>query len=255
MIGKLYISGCASLTPFASLGDFFTGSETELPKPDLSLLAPTLRRGLSDVTRLFMHTAQAALQEAQVPADAVHVLFASAFGEIGAAEKLIAQAHDENTSSPARFRNSVHNTAAGLYSISTKNLLPSTAIAAGWETVPMGLLEAAGLLTEVADHVLLVFAEERVPEALSKEHQHGPLAVALVLSKHPNERSLACLSNLRRAASSDVERLFSGQNHPLAPSVALATAVRESRSQTLTLSDGERPYCVDISPAQASTQT
>lgn len=250
MIGDLYVRGCASLTPFVSLADFPDGARQELPKPDLGLLAPSLRRGLSDVTRLFMHTAQAALLDAQCGADQVHVVFASAFGEIGAAEKLIAQAYDENTSSPARFRNSVHNTAAGLLSISAKSLLPSTAIAAGWDTVAMGLLEASSLLDASARPVLLVFAEEQVPAALSAEHQHGALSVAFVLSRE-QAGNKGCLRTLRRAQPMNPGP-FRGQNHPLAPSVLLCRALHERSITTVQVGDGAQPWCVDVAPPSAS---
>lgn len=245
MISPLHVRGFASLLPFASLRDFPDGPQCELPRPDLGLLQPTLRRGLSDVTRLFMHTAQAALQQAAVGADQVHVVFASAFGEITAAERLIGQAYEENASSPARFRNSVHNTAAGLLSISAKSLLPCTAIAAGWDTVAMGLLEADSLLLAGASQVLLVFAEERVPEALGVEHRHGPLAAAFVVGRQ-RAGSLGVISHLRRAEPPAGPSPFRAQNHPLAPCVPLCRALEERVSLTLAVGDDPTPWCIDV---------
>src|SRR5204863_8159382 len=142
-------------------------------KPDLALLDKSLRRGLSDVTRMFMHVANLALSRAAVDARDVHVVFASALGEIATAEAILAQAFDENDASPARFRNSVHNTAPGLFSISTRNTFTHTALAAGYDSVAVGLLEADLLLGDGAQHVLLVMAEEPVPAALCGPQRHG----------------------------------------------------------------------------------
>jgi len=252
MIQSLHVQGFASLLPFAALADFPDGPTIDLPRPDLGLLQPTLRRGLSDVTRMFMHTAQAVLQQANVPADQVHVVFASAFGEISAAEQLLGQAYEQDASSPVRFRNSVHNTAAGLLSISARSLLPSTAIAAGWDTVAMGLLEASSLLADRAERVLLVYAEERVPQALSAEHQHGPLSAALLLSLSP-VRSRGVIGNLRRLSVAPAPCDFQGQNHPLSPCVSLCRALTQGARTTVPVGDGDEPWCVDVSPVSETS--
>ena len=253
----------------------------ELPKLDLALLERTLRRGLSEVTRLFMHAAKLALDDAGRAPEHMHVIFASAFGEIATAEALLAEAYEQDGSSPARFRNSVHNTAAGLLSISTKNHLACTAVAAGWETVPMALIEAAAQLASQAETVLLVFAEERVPNALSAEHRHGPLAAAFVLAREaaPGVRARGSLINLRRlprsalAASAlvgphaDEVRASTATQpspealelHPIASVLSLVHALSHVRGDqpsgsareidqptTIALSDGENPWCVDV---------
>ncbi|MEY4513481.1 MAG: hypothetical protein RLZZ450_5603 [Pseudomonadota bacterium] len=233
-----------------------TNAAGELPKLDLALLERTLRRGLSEVTRLFMHAAKLALDDAGREPEHMHVIFASAFGEIGTAEALLSEAYEQDGSSPARFRNSVHNTAAGLLSISTKNHLSCTAVAAGWETVPMALLEAAGQLASQADTVLLVFAEERVPNALSAEHHHGPLAAAFVLARDaaPGVVARGSLGNVRRRprseltagslAESDDDNL---DQHPLAAVRSLVRALAPTTNRTtVALSDGENPWCVDV---------
>lgn len=255
----LTVLGFGSVAPYNRAQDV----AIELPKLDLALLERTLRRGLSEVTRLFMHAAKLALDDARLQAEPTHVIFASAFGEIGTAEALLAEAYDQNGSSPARFRNSVHNTAAGLLSISSNNHLPCTAVAAGWETVPMALFEAAGQLASRSEPVLLVFAEERVPSALSAEHPHGPLAAAFVLARdeRPGGRSHGRLVNLRRAArpvqqwpadKPAVELDPELDQHPLASVLALCDLLTRAQSGTLALGEGELPWCVDV---QAGVQS
>lgn len=240
------ILGYGYVAPYARLADVATGAEIELPKLDLGLLERTLRRGLSEVTRLFMHAAKLALDDAATPPARVHVIFASAFGEIATAEALLAEAYDANGSSPARFRHSVHNTAAGLLSISTKNRLSCTAVAAGWETVAMALCEASAQLATEADQVLLVFAEERVPVALSHEHRHAPLAVSFVLSRPTSAPRRGRLEHLRRAAQRPPATIFDALDHPLGPALAIAHALEERRAATIAVGDGEMPWCIDV---------
>jgi hypothetical protein len=242
MIGELYVCGFGRLP------------EGDAPlKPDLSLLAPALRRGLSGPTRMFMDVAKRALDQAQLPGAEVHVVFGSAFGEIGAAEQLMAQALAEDSSSPARFRHSVHNTAAGLFSISTHNRLPATAISAGWDTVAMGLLEAGALLAQGgARHVLLVFAEEPVPAPLSAEHPHGPLAAGFVLSREPGPRARGRLANLRRAPAAPPGQAHTPIHQPIAPCVALCRALETRARLTLAVGQDPEPWCVDVDAQDAA---
>ncbi len=249
MNDTLYVEGFGAITRHPALSDFPLGPRLALQKPDLSLLERTLRRGLSDVTRLFMHASRLALADAEADAGQMHVVFGSAYGELGTAEALMSQAVEENSASPARFRHSVHNAAPGLLSISAHNRLPSTAIAAGWDTVAMGLIEATAQLRSGAQRVLLVFAEEPVPEALSPEHAHGPLAVALVLSQTLSATPpRASLSRLARVAErpASARDPFAGENHPLGPAVVLAQALEAGRSESIQVGEGPSPWCVEL---------
>jgi hypothetical protein len=248
MIHPLTVLGFGYVAPHAGARAHDAAPEAA-PKLDLALLDRTLRRGLSEVTRLFMHAAKLALTDAATHPDQVHVIFASAFGEIATAEALLAEAYDANGSSPARFRHSVHNTAPGLFSISSKNTLPCTAVAAGWETAAMGLFEAAAQLATDAERVLLVFAEEQVPSALSAEHSHGALAAGFVLGRvdqaGASQPPRARLSRLRRAAAGELGSSIRF-DHPLAPVLQLAQLLEARRSGTLAVSDGDTPWCVDV---------
>jgi hypothetical protein len=215
-------------------------------KPDLGLLDKALRRGLSDVTRLFMHVAQGALAQAGVGARDVHVVFASAFGEIATAEAILAQAFDENDASPARFRNSVHNTAPGLYSISTRNTFTHTAVAAGHDSVAVGLLEAELLVRDGAEQVLLVLAEEPVPAAFGSSHAYGKLAAAFVLARGGESAlpaSLGRLTSLRRQPG-----IFEpgSEDHPLAPAANVVRALASRGQHHLRVGAGAQPYHVDL---------
>lgn len=248
MMAPLYVLGCSALVGRASLDAWPDGPNLALEKPDLTLLERSLRRGLSDVTRLFMHVAYGALRDAQALERKPQVVFGSAFGEIATAEAMFAQAYDESSTSPVRFRHSVHNTAEGLYSISVQNREPATAIAAGWETVAMGLLEASCELAAGAEDVLLVFAEEEVPLSLSAEHQHGALAAAFYLTSAPREATRATLSDLARGRPVANVNPFGAENHPLGPAAFLARTIEGRHHARIPVSDGNDPYHVTVTP-------
>jgi len=248
VIEPLQVLGYSAFVPRACLADWPDGPVTASEKPDLALLDRSLRRGLSDVTRMFMHVAHAALCDARALDHKPQVVFGSAFGEIATAEAMFAQAYDDNTASPVRFRHSVHNTAEGLYSISTHNREASTAIAAGWDTVAMGLLEASLQLRAGASEVLLVFAEEQVPSSLSVEHRYGALAAAFLLARGGHDGARATLSDLARCPRSDLPSPFGAENHPLGPAAYLARVIEAGDTARAVLSNGDLPYCVTVTP-------
>ena len=231
----LRIQGLAVLPPAHA------ASEGEPFKPDLTLLDRTLRRGLSEVTRLYFHVARGALEQAGGDGAQVQLVFASAYGEIGTAEAMLAQALDDNSASPARFRNSVHNTAPGLHSISARNTHASTALAAGADTLAMGLLESQLLLRESALPVLLVCADEAVPDALRHGPTLEPIAAAFVLGRGEGA-GLARLRNLRRISGENSAKYAS----PLEGARALAEAVRAGVGGSVVVSAGAQPYSVDV---------
>ena len=248
MSTSMYVHGMSTLVGRASLSAWPDGESTALPKPDLTLLDRSLRRGLSDVTRIFMHVALGALSDANALGTSPRVVFASAFGEIATAEAMLAQAFDDNSASPVRFRQSVHNTAEGLYSISAKNCEPATAIAAGWETVGMALLESHAQLQCGAASVLLVFAEEPVPHALSAEHRHGALGAAFLLSAQNGDQTRAILCAPARGEAHGLRAAFGVENHPLGPALALAQAIESAKAATVIVGEGDKPYCVRVAP-------
>jgi hypothetical protein len=120
------------------------------------------RRGASAVTRVGLDLAETLYAEG-APKDA-HVVFASAWGEIETALRLFEMRHEQDgVLSPARFKSSVHNTMPGLLGIATQNVRPHTALAAGYGTFAMGLLESIALVRTLCADVLLLVADEPPP--------------------------------------------------------------------------------------------
>lgn len=141
--------------------EWATGTRTIADAPDsppVDFIPAMQRRRLSRLSRL-------ALSAAYSCADGNHQLptvFASRHGEIHRTLGLLTDLAKDEPLSPMAFSLSVHNTASGLYSIATGNTAPSTAIAAGRDTLPTAILEAIGQLQR-HDEVMVVYAEEPLP--------------------------------------------------------------------------------------------
>lgn len=126
---------------------------------DVTFLPALRRRRMSRLSRLCLRLAH------QVsPAFQGYCVFGSQHGELVTTQALLEQICQDELPSPAGFSASVHNTAAGLHSINSANEQPYTSVAAGQDTLPMCFHEVWSILaSRLADHVLLVFADDAVP--------------------------------------------------------------------------------------------
>lgn len=134
--------------------------------PALKTVPAMQRRRLSYNSKLAMQCALMVLpvdeetgECAQLPA-----VFASPQGELHKTLSLLDSLRLEEPVSPMGFSLSVHNTAAGLYSIHTGNKAQSSSVAAQEDTLLAGLIEAYLLSSKTCQPVLFVFSEEALPE-------------------------------------------------------------------------------------------
>lgn len=118
------------------------------PRPAPTLLAPTERRRAPDTVAVALEVASRACEAAgRKPSDLPSV-FASTHGDVAISDYMCSTlASTPALISPIKFHNSVHNAAAGYWSIGTGSLAPYTAISAYEYTFGAGLIEAA---TQVA---------------------------------------------------------------------------------------------------------
>ena len=124
--------------------------------PDVSFVPPMMRRRMTNLEKIAIGLAGRVMPDNTD----YTTIFASQFGEWEQTVQLIKQFHDDAEMSPAGFSNSVHNAAAGAFSLITKNTNSYTAIAAGKNTLEMAILRA---ILEPGD-TLVVFAAEHCPE-------------------------------------------------------------------------------------------
>lgn len=178
--------------PVTAWAEWPSHGATELPK--LEFVEPMLRRRLSPLSRASLWVAHKCAQNL----NDVRMVYASRHGEIDRTTDMLNALSIGEPLSPTAFSTSVLNATVGLYSIIRGNTAPATAIAAGPETLGYGLLEAYSQLKQDPDRpVLLVYADESIPEVWKSCSNQAPYALALLLNSKAANMHIRCLRRSR----------------------------------------------------------
>jgi hypothetical protein len=163
-------------------------------RPQPMLLPPNERRRAPDTVALALAVAQAACANAGRDPALLPTVFASTYGDMAITDYMCGTLAKAPTMlSPTRFHNSVHNAAAGYWSIATGCRQPYCALGAGAYTFAAGLFAAALQVCADETQVLLVAYDIDARGPLAQvNHSSGMLGVALVLggSHEPNPARL-----------------------------------------------------------------
>jgi hypothetical protein len=161
--------------------------------PTPMLLPAAERRRSGDLVKLTLAVGLEAVQNAnQDPAKLACVYTSSSGDGKNCHEICKTLASDDRQISPTRFHNSVHNAAAGYWSIATGAKTPISVLCAFDASFGAGLLEAATQV--VADHIstLLIACDTPYPEPLNSVRPiPEAFGVALTLSPEANQNTLA----------------------------------------------------------------
>jgi hypothetical protein len=169
----------------------YESAPTVLPMP--SLLPATERRRTGRVVKLALAVALEATTRAGAEPAQLASVFSSSGGDGHNCHEICqALALEAREISPTRFSNSVHNAAAGYWSIATGAKRESTVLCAFDASFCAGLLEA---LTQVAvdeESLLLVTYDTEYPDPLhAKRPVPDAFGASLVLTPHQEPGSLA----------------------------------------------------------------
>lgn len=164
---------------------------TVLPMP--TILAAAERRRTGRVVRLAMGIALEATAQAGADRANLASVFTSSGGDGHICHELChALSLPGREVSPTRFANSVHNAAAGYWSIATGAMVESQVLCAFDASFSAGLLEALTMVAVDGIPVLLVAYDSEYPQPL---HDKRPIpdafGVALVLTPDRRASSLA----------------------------------------------------------------
>lgn len=184
--------GSGVYTPlYPSLDAWRSGIAGDAPTPPTGTLIDRRNRRLSSaLMRAMADVYGELLVQSQSDPTTVASVFGSSLGEAQTMIGLLDQMWARNEEpSPMAFAASVHNAAAGVVSISTKNTAFTTSLAADFDTVAMSLMEAMGVLAAGASDALVVCGDESAPEKLVDDaSQWGFMAAGIALSsnlQHP----------------------------------------------------------------------
>ncbi len=186
------------------------------PKPEI--IPANERRRSPLPVRIAVETSWQAVQQAGINADQLACVFGSGLGDTQITDYMCRTLTTElKQLSPTKFHNSVHNAAAGYWTISTGCMKSATSIAAYHETAGLALLEATTQAIYQDEPVLMTLFDTK---AHSVYHDifacELDFAGALVIS--PADGGEAALARLEIALQTDNSYGHSPLDHPqLAP--------------------------------------
>lgn len=225
--------------------------EAAVSRPAPALLGPTERRRAPDTVAVALEVAARACEAAGRSPSELPAVFASTHGDLAISDYMCATLVDTpSLISPIKFHNSVHNAAAGYWSIGTSSHAPYTAISAFHHTFGAGLLETAVQIACEQQPVLYVAFDVEAKGALSTmAPSRGLLGVALVLApaaaaaNRPGRRHLtlrigsdqSCAPTRPRSAAAALVA-----DNALAPCLPFLEALAADAPATLQLTLGDR---------------
>lgn len=161
---------------------------TELLPAAVDLIAPMMRRRMSHLSKLAVQSALQLSQNQSID----YIIFSSRHGELTRTVSLLEDIIKGEAASPTAFSQSVHNTAAGLFTIASKRATPVTSLASGADSLPYAIIEAYCYLTENPNgQVLLVDFDEPLPSLYQQyENQHYQGYALAMLLETGNQFSL-----------------------------------------------------------------
>lgn len=200
---RIYVDGLACWSPqtpdWSSTRAALRGEAALLDpparRPAPELLAPTERRRAPDTVAIALEVASRAVAQSGRLTAELPSVFTSAHGDLAINDYMCSTLVAEPAAiSPTRFHNSVHNAAAGYWTIGTGCMQASTALTAYLHSFAHGLLEAASQCIADQRSILLVAYDIAAQGPLgSVTTSRGMLAVAMVLAPERSAQSIGQL--------------------------------------------------------------
>lgn len=217
-------------------------------RPQPRLLPPNERRRAPESVAVALEVAQAACAAAAQDPARLPSVFASTHGDLAITDYMCAAlATDPAAVSPIRFHNSVHNAAAGYWTIGNGCMAPTTAISAGPASFAQGLLEALSQLACGADAVLLAAFDARAVGPLATvARSEGLLGGALVLSREGPGPLLSARQDQAPPSPASGPLALRAAANAMAPMLPLLDALAANISPVILPAGPERTLRIEL---------
>jgi hypothetical protein len=200
---RVFVEGIGLLGPglngWHASHPFLAGSAAYVAAPTVltasELLPPAERRRTGTPVKLALAVGREAFAHAGRDAALTATMFTSSGGDGDNVHQICETlAVAELEVSPTRFHNSVHNAAAGYWSIASRSQEPSTSLCCYDASFSAGLLEAAVQAAVDDIPVALIAYDHPYPEPLHTVRHLGPaFGVALIITPQATKASFAAL--------------------------------------------------------------
>lgn len=217
-------------------------------KPSPQLLAPNERRRAPDTVAVALEVALAACSAAGRDPATLPSVFASTHGDLAITDYMCATlAAEPRTISPTKFHNSVHNAAAGYWTIGGGCMHGATAVSAFDASFAQGLVEALAQLHAGADAVLLAAYDGNAAGPLAEmARSRGLLGAALLLSRRGRGTRLRVESADGEPPAADGALARHAAGNAMAPMLPLFDALATGGDGALLKAGPGRVLRVDI---------
>lgn len=177
------------------------------PKPEV--IPANERRRAPLPVRLAVETSWQALQASGLAAQDLPSVFVSGLGDTQLTDYMCkALASEHKALSPTKFHNSVHNAAAGYWTISTECMQAANSVAAFEHSVPVTLLEALIQCQQEQQPVLLTFYDAPVSEKLLPMLKNtDAFAVSLIVAPLEFEPSNTSFAPVKLQAATTMDAI------------------------------------------------
>ena len=168
-------------------------AQAQVPQAVPASLPANERRRMSPMIQMVLQCCEETLAECPSELPAVHTVFASSCGDLVLVDKILrALTMPGKPVSPTLFHNSVHNSAAGYFSIARGDSSSSISVSARDSSFVAGLLSAAGLVLSGVGPTLLVAYDFTAPPALAPFRPFlASFAVGMLLIDSEAPRSMS----------------------------------------------------------------
>jgi hypothetical protein len=220
-------------------------------RPSPQLLPANERRRAPETVAIALEVAMAACEAAARDPASLPSVFTSTHGELTITDYMCATlAQDPRALSPTRFHNSVHNAAAGYWTIGTGAMQPASAISAHAASFAQGLMEAMAQLSCGADAVLLAaYDGQAVGPLATVAPSEGLLGGALVLSRDAaGPRLHARLVPVSSQAPATGPLARHGAGNAMAPMLALFDVLARGEGSAVLSAGAAHDLFVEVIP-------
>lgn len=219
-------------------------------------LPPNERRRATELVRLAFRGAEDAFAQTPLDPGACATVFASSGGDYPIIDQICRSLTEaEKLVSPTQFHNSVHNSAAGYWSIAVESRLASVSLSAFDTSFAAGLLEAALLVSESQEPCLFACYDLVPPAPLAaKRPIDFECVIALVLTPTPSAQSLtkialgvgdAPVSHCQNPALAALE-----SGNPAARGLPLVEALARGTTARISLDLNGQNLLVELAPCR-----
>ncbi len=240
----------------------FSGNTVYKPEP-LARYRPQLlpaneRRRATNIIRLAFQAGEDAISvNKDLELNQIASVFASSGGDLDIIDNICRVfSGPDRAVSPTQFHNSVHNSAAGYWSIATGSQAPSSSLSACDHTFSAGLVEAVMFATVEATPTLLVVYDISAPAPLFEKVLNEKIfGAAFLLSPVKSAFSCASLTLALVSESRDESKALSSEleilrnDNPAAKAIPLLELLARKEDGLLTFSSTGSQY-IDVKVVQ-----